>query len=65
MNRKLQYVNQHQQCLISGYEREVESGRQELVKARVCLGNRERERGERGELAERTATARELKMVSL
>ena len=65
MNKKLQYVNDHQQCILTDYKTELEMCRQELVDARVSLANSLTEREERGGHAEKVAAARELKMASL
>ena len=65
MNRKLQYVNDHQNCLLAGYKSELEACRQQLVEARVLLADALAERGEREEQTGRktTTTEQELKMV--
>lgn len=64
MNRKLQYVNEHQKCLLAGYKTELESCRQQLVETRVSLADALAERGERDEQTSRkTTTEQELKMV--
>ena len=37
LNRKLQYDNEHQHCLMEGYRTELQACRQQLVEARVRL----------------------------
>ena len=66
MNRKLQYVNEHQKCIVVGYKRELEACRQQLVEARVSLADSRAERGEGGDRASRNTrtTEQELKMVN-
>lgn len=65
LNRKLQYVSEHQKCILEGYRRELESCRQQLVDTRVSLADRQAEMVEGGEQAGRRtrATEQDLKMV--
>ena len=64
MNRRLRYVNEHQKCVLAGREAELEASRQEVVEARVCVGDRLSGREGSERLSERDSTAQELKMVS-
>ena len=63
LNRRLQYVNEHQKCVLAGYKTELEACRQELVEARASLAESIAERGERGQGTGRNTTVQELKMV--
>ena len=65
LNRKLQYVNEHQKCILEGCRKELESCRQQLVDTRVSLADRQAEMVEGGEQAGRRtrATEQDLKMV--
>ena len=66
LNRRLQYVNEHQKCIVDGYKKQLESCRQQLVDARVSLADSQAEMSEVGESIGKKAvrtTEQELKMV--
>ena len=65
LNRKLRYVNEHQQCTLDAYQRDLEECRRELVETRVQLARKEREDGSGGggELTRARSTEQELRMV--
>lgn len=66
LNRKLQYVNEHQQCTLRAYKQDLDSCRRELIGARVQLDGREwREARWEEEGARAKATEHELRMVGL
>ena len=66
MNRKLQYVNEHQKCIMEDYRKKLEVSRQELVETRVLLADAQAERneGREGNGRNTRTTEQQLKMVS-
>ena len=65
MNRKLQYVNEHQKCIMEDYRKKLEVSRQELVETRVLLADAQAERneGREGNGRNTRTTEQQLKMV--
>ena len=63
LNRKLQYMNSHQQCTIEACRRELETCRQELLETKVQLAGQQGTMGGGEDHGRVKTSEQELKMV--